>query len=144
MIFDNIEERAKEIFGDILVKVSQVNNPDIRHIYLNKNIEGTHILELQKNFRILFISTVHEEERLDQNFDAIQVILIAPLEDGIHRGSLPEVCPKCKVKVEWDWEMCNFYDDQHVNEATCPNCHTQFSEIMEVTSWEYKHPAEEK
>ena len=80
-IFHNIQQFTKDIFKESLVKVKQVDNPEIRHIYIKKNLEGNQIIQLEKFYRILFVSNVYEEERLDQNFDAILVILITNKEE---------------------------------------------------------------
>ncbi len=79
-IFQNIEQHTKDIFKESLVAVKQVDNPEIRHVYIKKNLEGDQILELEKFYRILFVSQVYDEERLDQKFDAILVILITNKE----------------------------------------------------------------
>ena len=79
-IFQNIEQYAKDIFKESLVAVKQVNKPEIRHIYTKHNLTGERILELEKFYRILFVSQVYNEERIDKKFDAILVILITNKE----------------------------------------------------------------
>lgn len=72
-------------------------------------------------------------------FEDVERVLSA-IDEGIHKGDLPSKCPKCgNEDTIWEWETWEIYDNQHVNEATCPKCETVFNEIMEVTSWEFKN-----
>lgn len=136
MTLENIDEITKEIFSESLVLVEQVNNPEIRHIYLKQNITGEQIKKLEENFKILFVSQTYDEDSKRIGKKTVQVVLVSQKE-FVDLG-LPEICPNCNEKVVWDWEMANFYDEQITNDATCPKCNAVFEEVMEVVSWNKK------
>lgn len=136
MSFEKIQEIVQEIFDNSLVLIEQVNNPEIRHIYLKENLTGEQIKKLENNFKILFVSQTYDEDDKRLGEKTNQVVLVSQKE--IEDLGLPETCPSCNKKVEWDWDMANFYDEQITNDATCPECGTVFEEIMEVVSWNKK------
>jgi len=76
-IFAKIEKVAKEIFKESFVTVELVGNPEIRHIYLRLNITGEQILELQKRFRILFVSNAYDEDSQRIGKKTTQVVLVS-------------------------------------------------------------------
>lgn len=53
-------------------------------------------------------------------------------------GDLPQECPDCNEKIEWIWGERDLLDDCYVQEATCPNCKTEFEEVWTVTTWNKK------
>lgn len=52
------------------------------------------------------------------------------------KGILPSICPKCKKDANWEWGDHEFEGDSSWQDAVCTNCHSEFSEIMHVVSWE--------
>ena len=89
--FQNVELKTREIFEKSFVKVVQVDNPELRHIYIKHQVTGEELLAVSNLYKILFVSQVYDEENKDQNMDAYQVIVIAPLEEDEQTLTIPEV-----------------------------------------------------
>lgn len=80
MTFEKIDAICKEIFKESLVLVEQVSNPNLRHIYISKNLLGEEIKKLESHFKVLFVSRGYDEDskRLGKNCEF--VIVVSPLE----------------------------------------------------------------
>lgn len=78
--FQDIELKTKEIFEKSFVKVVQIDNSDLRHIYIRKQVTGEELLAVSNLYKILFISQVYDEENKDQKMDAYQVLVVSELE----------------------------------------------------------------
>jgi len=78
--FQDIELKTREIFKNALVKVEQVDNPDLRHIYIRYNLTGEQSLAVSNLYKIISICQVYDEERKNEKKDAYQVILVSELD----------------------------------------------------------------
>ncbi len=76
LTFENIDTICKEIFKESFVIVEQVSNPDLRHIYISKNLLGEEIKKLESKFKILFVSSGYDEDskRLGKNCEFVIVV----------------------------------------------------------------------
>ncbi len=52
----------QDIFKNSFVLVEQVSNPDLRHIYISKNLLGEEIKKLESKFKVLFVSRGYDED----------------------------------------------------------------------------------
>lgn len=78
--FQDIELRIREIFGNALVKVAQVNNSNLRHIYIRYNLTGEQSLAVSNLYKIVSICQVYDEENKNEKMNAYQVIVVSELD----------------------------------------------------------------